>query len=210
MKKKIFTTAYSLMALVLLFSTVSCGSTDSDDVPYADENTGSYLQTDNQDGASEDMSSEETGSEEEIPPLYSEAAGEDSSCEIRVGLQNVYTVDNEEHIAKITDWLQRASDDPETKSVANHIERSGSILTLSINGGEYNVEYFEDEQRLNDTETDENGVVHSQYNVQANGYYYLVPNELVAELHDIVSEAVGHDIYEDYEFDFSKDIVTFD
>lgn len=204
------------MTLALLLSTVSCGSTNPNDESYAEENTDSYLQTENSEVVtSEEDSSEETEDKEEIPPLYLEAtgedgSGEDGSCEIRVGFQNIYTIDKEEHIAKITDWLQRASDDPETKGIENHVERSGSILTLRINGGEYNVDYFEDEERLNYTETDENGVVYSQYNVTANGYYYLVPNELVVEFRDIVSEAVGHDIDEDYEFDFSDDIVTFD
>lgn len=210
------------VAAALALSLAACGSTDpngdsevrtetseavtSQDTVSADE------ESEDDASSEDDTSSEDIADGEEIPPLYSETGDESEidSCKIRVGYQHIYTIDDKEHIAKIVDWLKRASDDPGTMGVAENVDRSGSILDLRINGGKYNIEYFEDEEQLTETYTDDSGVVHYPYNVQANGHYYLVPNELCGEFEDIISEALGHDVGEDYVYDPSEEIVAFE
>jgi hypothetical protein len=217
MKKYIF-----LLSLIAALSLSACSSEDGNssalnaDVSESSESaaaveeeaseediegTESSEDGENTDSAESADNVESTDSEA-IPPLYSEEeTSDEKSYTVTVDIDNEYTIDDEATIQKIDDWLQKASDDSETKAITDYIERDGGHFEIKTNGGDYRIDLFpEDYDIANETEEDENGNVHYQYNIQANGYHYQVPIDLTFELTDIISDATGVDFSELYDF----------
>jgi hypothetical protein len=214
MKKYIF-----LLSLIAALSLSACSSEDGNssalnaDVSESSESAAAVEAEASEEDIESTESSEdgentdsadnvESTDSEAIPPLYSEEeTSDEKSYTVTVGIDNEYTIDDEATIQKIDDWLQKASDDSETKAITDYIERDGGHFEIKTNGGDYRIDLFpEDYDIANETEEDENGNVHYQYNIQANGCHYQVPIDLTFELTDIISDATGVDFSELYDF----------